>query len=183
MTTKHLVNPVTLTIELDDLTWLRAFLKEERRATEIDQEEVERLHTDVAIRTAKAVLSKEHDRMTTIIDDLDAAIGAADMREAVARKIAATLPAQPPARRPPPPNQPKDKNTMRRIANNTALLVIYQLIASASVLYGSLSILASIYERNLAFGLLSVIPTIAGVALFAVATINELEEQQGGEAE
>lgn len=97
MTTKHLVNPVTLTIELDDLTWLRAFLKEERRATEIDQEEVERLHTDVAIRTAKAVLSKEHDRMTTIIDDLDAAIGAADMREAIARKIAATLPAQPPA--------------------------------------------------------------------------------------
>lgn len=72
---------------------------------------------------------------------------------------------------------------MRRIANNTALLVIYQLIASASVLYGSLSLLASIYERNLAFGLLSVIPTIAGVALFAVATINELEEQQGGEAE
>lgn len=72
---------------------------------------------------------------------------------------------------------------MRRIANNTALLVIYQLIASASVLYGSLSILASIYERNLAFGLLSVIPTIAGVALLAVATINELEEQQGGEAE
>lgn len=97
MTTKHLVNPVTLTIELDDLTWLRAFLKEERRATEIDQEEVERLHTDVAIRTTKAVLSKEHDRMTTIIDDLDAAIGAADMREAIARKIAATLPAQPPA--------------------------------------------------------------------------------------
>ena len=97
MTTKHLVNPVTLTIELDDLTWLRAFLKEERRATEIDQEDVERLHTDVAIRTAKAVLSKEHDRMTTIIDDLDAAIGAADMREALARKIAATLPAQPPA--------------------------------------------------------------------------------------
>lgn len=96
MTTKHLVNPVTLTIELDDLTWLRAFLKEERRATEIDQEEVERLHTDVAIRTAKAVLSKVHDRMTKIIDDLDAAIGAADMRAALARKIAATLPAQPP---------------------------------------------------------------------------------------
>ena len=96
MTTKHLVNPVTLTIELDDLTWLRAFLKEERRAAEIDHEEVERLHTDVAIRTAKAVLSKEHDRLTKIIDDLDAAIGADDMREAIARKIAATLPAQPP---------------------------------------------------------------------------------------
>ena len=95
MTTKHLVNPVTLTIELDDLTWLRAFLKEESLAAEIDHEEVERLHTDAAIRVAKAVLSKEHDRMTKLIDDLDAAIGAADMREAVARKIAATLPAQP----------------------------------------------------------------------------------------
>lgn len=92
MNTKHLVNPVTLTIELDDLTWLRAFLKEERRAAEIDQEEVARLHTYVAIRTAKAVLSKEHDRMTKIIDDLDAAIGAADMREAIARKIAAMTP-------------------------------------------------------------------------------------------
>ena len=95
MTTKHLVNPVTLTIELDDLTWLRAFLKEESLAAEIDHEEVERLHTAAAIRVAKAVLSKEHDRMTKIIDDLNAAIGAADMREAVARKIAATLPEQP----------------------------------------------------------------------------------------
>nr|DAV32295.1 MAG TPA: hypothetical protein [Caudoviricetes sp.] len=95
MTTKHLVNPVTLTIELDDLTWLRAFLKEESLAAEIDHEEVERLHTAAAIRVAKAVLSKEHDRMTKIIDDLDAAIGAADMREAVARKLAATLPEQP----------------------------------------------------------------------------------------
>lgn len=97
MTTKHLVNPVTLTIELDDLTWLRAFLKEESLAAEIDHEEVERLHTDAAIRVAKAVLSKEHDRMTKIIDDLDATIGAADMRAALARKTAATLPAQPPA--------------------------------------------------------------------------------------
>ena len=97
MTTKHLVNPVTLTIELDDLTWLRAFLKEESLAAEIDHEEVERLHTDAAIRVAKAVLSKEHDRMTKIIDDLDAAIGAADMREAITRKIAATVTVPPAA--------------------------------------------------------------------------------------
>ncbi len=91
MTTKHLVNPVTLTIELDDLTWLRAFIKEESRAAEIDREEVERLHNGVAIRTAKAVLSKEHDRMTKIIDDLDAAIGAADAHDALMRRIAAQL--------------------------------------------------------------------------------------------
>nr|DAE82762.1 MAG TPA: hypothetical protein [Caudoviricetes sp.] len=70
---------------------------------------------------------------------------------------------------------------MRRIANTTALLVIYQLIASASVLYGSLSILASIYERNLAAGLLALIPTVAGVTLFAVAIVNELEDTQGDE--
>ena len=67
---------------------------------------------------------------------------------------------------------------MRRIANNTALLVIYQLIASASVLYGSLSILASIYERNLAFGLLSVIPTIAGVAVLGVANKNQTQQKK-----
>lgn len=92
MNTKHLVNQVTLTIELDDLTWLHAFLKEESLAAEIDHEKVERLHTDVAIRTAKAVLSKEHDRMTKIIEALDEALVANDEREAVARKIAALTP-------------------------------------------------------------------------------------------
>lgn len=70
---------------------------------------------------------------------------------------------------------------MRRIANTTTVFVIYQLIASAAILYGSLSILASIYERNLAAGLLALIPTVAGVTLFAVTIVNELEETQGGE--
>lgn len=92
MNTKHLVNQVTLTIELDDLTWLHAFLKEESLAAEIDHEKVERLHTDVAIRTAKAVLSKEHDRMTKIIEALGEALVANDERESVARKIAALTP-------------------------------------------------------------------------------------------
>lgn len=92
MNTKHLVNQMTLTIELDDLTWLHAFLKEESLAAEIDHEKVERLHTDVAIRTAKAVLSKEHDRMTKIIEALGEALVANDEREAVARKIAALTP-------------------------------------------------------------------------------------------
>lgn len=32
MTTKHLTNPVTLTLEIDDLGWLRNFLKEESLA-------------------------------------------------------------------------------------------------------------------------------------------------------
>lgn len=84
---KHLEHPVTLTLELDDLGWLRNFLKEESLAAEIDHEEVERLHTDVAIRAAKTVLSSEHTQMTKIIDALDAALDAADVREALAKKL------------------------------------------------------------------------------------------------
>lgn len=87
MTTKHLKNPVTLTLELDDLGWLRNFLKEESLAAEIDHEEVERLHTDVAIRAAKTVLSSEHAQMTKIVDALNAALAADDAREAIAKKI------------------------------------------------------------------------------------------------
>lgn len=70
---------------------------------------------------------------------------------------------------------------MRHALNTTAAFIIYQLIASAAIIYGSLSILASIYERNLAAGLLALIPTVAGVTLFAVAIVNELEDTQGGE--
>lgn len=80
---KHLEHPVTLTLALDDLGWLRNFLKNERIAAEIDHEEVERLHTDVAIRAAKTVLSSEHTQMTKIVDALDAA----DVREALAKKL------------------------------------------------------------------------------------------------
>lgn len=87
MSAKHLTNPVTLTLELDDLGWLRDFLKEESLAAEIDHEEVERLHTDVAIRAAKTVLSSEHAQMTKIVDALDAALAADDAREAIAKKI------------------------------------------------------------------------------------------------
>lgn len=54
MSTKHLTNPVTFTIELDDLGWLHNFLTEESLHAEIDHEEVERLHTNVAIRTVIA---------------------------------------------------------------------------------------------------------------------------------
>lgn len=74
MNAKHLTNPVTLTLALDDLGWLRNFLKDERIAAEIDHEEVASLHTDVAIRAAKQVLSHEHDKMTKIINALDEAL-------------------------------------------------------------------------------------------------------------
>ena len=91
MNAKHLRNQVTLTLALDDLGWLRNFLKDERIAAEIDQEEVASLHTDVAIRAAKQVLSHEHDKMTKIINALDEALVADDEREAIAKRIAATV--------------------------------------------------------------------------------------------
>lgn len=95
MSAKHLTNTVTLTLELDDLGWLRDFLKEESLHAEIDHEEVERLHTDVAIRAAKTALSSEHAQMTKIIDALDEALVADDAREAIAKRIAATVPGMP----------------------------------------------------------------------------------------
>lgn len=95
MITKHPENPVTLTLGLDDLYWLRAYLKDARTDAEDDHQEVERLHSDVAIRAAKVALNQELDSMTKVIEALDVAATSDDAREAIAKKIAATLPAQP----------------------------------------------------------------------------------------
>ena len=95
MTAKRNENPVPLTLGLYELHWLRAYLKEARTAAEIDHEEVERLHTDAAIRAAKVVLNQELDSMTKVIEALDVAALADDAREVNAKKLAATLPAQP----------------------------------------------------------------------------------------
>lgn len=95
MSAKHLTNLVTLTLTLDDLGWLRNFLKEERLAAEIDHEEVERLNTDVAIRAAKIALNSEIARLAKVIDALDVAIAADDVREAIAKRIDATVPGMP----------------------------------------------------------------------------------------
>lgn len=96
MSAKHLTNPVTLTLALDDLGWLRNFLKEESLHAEIDHEEVERLHTDVAIQAAKTVLSSEHAQMEKIIDALDEALAADNEREAIAKRLIATVLGMPP---------------------------------------------------------------------------------------
>lgn len=92
MSAKHLTNPVTLPLDIVALTWLRAFLKDERNAAEIDHEEVERLHTDVAIKAAKVALNHELEQMTKVIDALDAAIASADAREAIAKQLADAMP-------------------------------------------------------------------------------------------
>lgn len=56
---------------------------------------------------------------------------------------------------------------------------IYHLIAAAAATYGILAMLLACYERNLAAGLLALIPTAAGIALGAA--LLGREEQQGGE--
>lgn len=87
---------IPLELPLDVLCWLRIFLREEISAAEIDHENVETLHTDVAIRAAKEALNRELAQMTKVADAVDVAIHADDAREAIAKRIAATLPAQPP---------------------------------------------------------------------------------------
>ena len=56
---------------------------------------------------------------------------------------------------------------------------VYHLIGAAAATYGSLAMLLACYERNLAAGLLSLIPTVAGIALGAA--VMGREEAQGGE--
>jgi hypothetical protein len=58
---------------------------------------------------------------------------------------------------------------------------IYHLAAAASVTNGIIAMLLAIYERNLAAGLLALIPLAAGIAL-GTAVMGR-EETQGGEAE
>lgn len=85
---KALENPVTLTLEAADVFYLRDFLYEESISAEVDFENVETLHNDRARQAAKIILSREHTKMTKIIDVLDAALDAADVRDRLAKKIA-----------------------------------------------------------------------------------------------
>lgn len=57
---------------------------------------------------------------------------------------------------------------------------IYYLAAAASITNGALSMLLAIYERNLAAGLLALIPATCGVALGSA--VMGREDTQGGEA-
>ena len=92
MITKHPENPVTLTLGLYELHWLRAYLKDARTDAEDDPQEVERLHSDVAIRAAKVALNQELDSMTKVIEALDVAATSDDAREALTKKLAAMTP-------------------------------------------------------------------------------------------
>ena len=92
MTAKHNENTVPLALGLYELHWLRAYLKDARTDAEDDHQEVERLHTDVAIRAAKVALNQELDSMTKDIEALDVAAAYDDAREALTKKLAAMRP-------------------------------------------------------------------------------------------
>lgn len=66
-------------------------------------------------------------------------------------------------------------------AYTKAAATIYHLAAAASVTNGVLAMLLAVYERNVAAGLLALIPTACGIALGSA--VMGREETQGGDAE
>lgn len=85
---------IPLELTIDDLTWLRAFLNQERGAAEVDRQKArDLLHTSLATRAAVQVLSREIETMTGIIDEISRLIDANDAHESRARQRAATMPA------------------------------------------------------------------------------------------
>nr|DAX95591.1 MAG TPA: hypothetical protein [Caudoviricetes sp.] len=84
---------IPLELTLDDLTWLRAFLNQERGAAEVDRQKArDLLHTSLATRAAVQVLSREIETMTGIIDEICRLIDANDAHESRARQRAAMTP-------------------------------------------------------------------------------------------
>lgn len=71
---------------------------------------------------------------------------------------------------------------MRHVpAYSKTAATIYHLIGALASTYGVLAILLAAYERNLAAGLLALIPLAAGIAI-GIAVLGR-EERPGGEAE
>lgn len=92
MSAKHLTNPVTLTLALDDVTWLRGFLDQERSVADVDRQDINELHTILARRDAMKALISEQETMTKIIDEICRTLDASGAREAIAEKITDTMP-------------------------------------------------------------------------------------------
>lgn len=84
--------PISLELTLDDLTWLRAFLDQERNAAEVDRANAKDFHNALAARSSVQVLSREIETMTKIIDKICRLIDVVDAHESLARKLAAMTP-------------------------------------------------------------------------------------------
>lgn len=79
---------IQLELTRADLNYLRNFLYEESLAAEIDHENVETLHNDMAIRAAKETLSREHARMTKIVAVIDKTISLVNKRDELIDRVA-----------------------------------------------------------------------------------------------
>lgn len=84
MTTNDQNRLIPLELTRDDLTWLRAFLDQERSAAEVDREKAKALHTSLAARAALNVLNHERETMTRIINEICRTLDGVDEHEALA---------------------------------------------------------------------------------------------------
>ena len=92
MTAQHATDQlIPLELTLADLVWLRAYLDQERSASNMDCEKAKDLHTIAAGRAAMHTLNSEREMMTKIIDEICAMLDAIDAYEALVRKLNAQL--------------------------------------------------------------------------------------------
>ena len=83
---------IPLELTLDDLTWLRAFLDQERSAADADRQDAMEFHTILARRAAANVLVHEQETMTKIIDRICKTLDIINEHESLAKRLAAMTP-------------------------------------------------------------------------------------------
>lgn len=92
MSKKQLKNPVTLTLELDSLHWLRGFLNAGRVSAAHDYDNVEALRSDLAISAAQEVLRSENAQMTKLVEAISKKLEVIDPHESPRGPHAAMMP-------------------------------------------------------------------------------------------
>lgn len=83
---------IPLELTLDDLTWLRAFLDQERSAADGDRQDAMEFHTILARRAAANVLVREQEMMTKIVDKICKTLDIINEHESLAKRLAAMTP-------------------------------------------------------------------------------------------
>lgn len=92
MSKKPHKNLVSLTLEIDDLHWLRGFLNAGRVSAANDYENVEALRSDLAISAAQEVLRSENAQMTKIVEAISKKLDGIDPHESPRGAHAAMMP-------------------------------------------------------------------------------------------
>lgn len=92
MSKKQLKNLVSLTLEIDDLVWLRGFLNASRVSAAHDYENVEALRSDLAICAAQEVLRSENEQMTKIVEVISKKLDVIDPHESTRGTYAEMMP-------------------------------------------------------------------------------------------